>query len=381
MRKAIVGAKIVLVDRILEDHAVVFDEKIRKIIPNDQLEDETIIQASGYLCPGFIDVHIHGAGGSDVMDATPEALMKVSQTITKGGTTSFLATTMTMHEDKIAAAFKNVREVMKTKESGDGASILGVHVEGPFISPKHVGAQDPQYLQKPNDRWISDYYDIIKMITMAPEEDENYQMIKKWSKMGIVCSMGHTDASYDQVKEAYQAGISHVTHCFNAMTGLHHRNPGAVGAAFILPLTIDLITDMVHVHRDLFEPVVRIKGKDKVVLITDAIRVTYLDAKESELGGQKAYFIDGGFRLASGSLAGSVHTLDQALRNMMANTHCTLVDVSNMLSKNPAKLIGVDHYKGQIAVDYDADLVLLGEDLTIRKVFVMGREQSHEGSC
>ncbi len=373
--KKILGGKIILEDRILEGYGILFDEKIIKIDKEENLKDTICeeVKTSSYISPGFIDTHIHGSGSYDVMDDNEKALEMIATTIVQSGTTSFYPTTMTMDEQKIIASLNRIRTYMKKKDA-KGANVLGVHLEGPFISRVYKGAQDEQYIQKPNNRWIKDYYDIVKMVTLAPEEDEEFLLTKELKEQNIIVSMGHTNIDYATAKKAYEAGASHVTHLFNAMSKFHHREPGAVGAALTLPFTVEMITDKIHFHPSLFEFVANTKGIDNVTLITDAIRGAFLPEGESELGGQKVMISNGACRLSDGTLAGSIHRLDKALKNMMEETSLPLYEVVKMLTANPARIMNINDRKGHLKEGFDADIVIFNEEYEIENVFVSGKE-------
>jgi len=271
---AIINAKIILNDGVVEDKILLFDSKIIDIVDDILLSDSDnvdIIDAKGaYVSAGFIDLHIHGSGGVDVMDATQEALEILSNTLPKTGTTSFLATTMTMSTQDIDNALQNIQT---HRSEVSGSEILGVHLEGPFINVVKHGAQDKAYVQSPNFTLIKNYMNDIKMITLAPEVEGAESFIKKMQKEypHIILSAGHTDINYEEAKKSFAWGVSHVTHLFNAMPGYHHRKPGLVGATFESDVTCDVIADLVHTHASTLELTHKMK-QDKLILITDAMR-------------------------------------------------------------------------------------------------------------
>lgn len=377
--KVLFAKNLVMENHILRDFAIVYTDKIEKIVPKSEalnIATEKIGEFD-YILPGFIDVHIHGSAGADVMDGKLEALEKISRAICQAGTTSYLPTTMTMSEEKICQALDTIREAKNIQDSTNetkGARILGAHLEGPFISVHYKGAQDPQHIQKPNDKWLKEYYDIVKLITVAPEEDDNFSMIKEWSKRGIVVSLGHTNADYETAVQAYEAGARHITHLFNAMTPIQHRKPGVVTAALNKDFNVEMITDGFHLRPEVINLVSRAKSKDQIILITDCMRAGFMGDGESELGGQKVYVKGDKCLLESGTIAGSIHRMDKALRNVLDFTDCTIIEVSKMLSLNPARDLGLAENYGSIEVGKFADFVCMDEKLEVNKTIVAGNE-------
>ncbi|MEC9490188.1 MAG: N-acetylglucosamine-6-phosphate deacetylase, partial [Halanaerobiales bacterium] len=345
MKKLIKNANIILENKVINNGSLVFNEESAEIekLASYQLrveaEMEVIDAEGGYLAPGMIDTHIHGGGGFDTMDASPEALNKISDILAAHGVTSFLPTTMTMAEADIWAALKNIRQA---KENGtSGARVLGTHVEGPFISPEYIGAQNSEELAKPEPELLRDYYDVVEIVTLAPEVEGAVELIKELHQQKITASAGHSAASYEDFQQAYQAGMDHFTHLYNAMTGLHHRQPGLVGAAFDSEATVELIVDLIHHHQAVDRFTIQAKGADKVILVSDGMEATGLKEGEYELGGQKVIVKDGAARLESGVLAGSVLTLDQAVRNLMEVTELSLPEIFKMVTLNPARKLNL----------------------------------------
>ncbi len=374
--KLIKNAQLVLREEVIEG-SLLFGERIEKInegnyhnITDDNLE---IIDAEGsYLTPGFIDIHTHGAIGHDVMDASHEAIDNISRAILTSGVTSFLPTTMTMPGDNIRKALDNIREVMSSKIVG--ACPLGVHLEGPFINPDYKGAQNEKDILFPEMELIKEYLDILKIITIAPERKGARELIQHLTKEGIIVSAGHTGASYEDMLEARGWGLSHTTHLFNGMNGFHHRKPGVVGAVLTSDISCELITDFIHLHPAVIKMVLKVKDRSQVILITDQMRASYLKEGEYELGGQRVIVKDGSARLENGQLAGSLLTLDQAVRNIHSLKVLSLPELINLVTYNPAKLLGIDGEFGQIAPGYKADLVLLAHDLQVKGVFKDGEK-------
>jgi len=373
--KALVNGRIITSNEVLEGQAVVFSEKIKAIIPRcklDNYEDVTEIDAqSNYIAPGFIDLHIHGAGGKDTMDATQEALTTIGKTVVETGVTGYLPTTMTMSLQEIYEALSAVKE--KKQEKNTGVQVLGAHMEGPFINQQYKGAQKENYIYSPQFEMVKDYLDVIKLITLAPERDEEFQFIKRMQDYeDIVLSIGHSDASYEQSLKAINQGVENITHLFNAMNSFHHRRPGILGAAFNTDVVCELIADTVHVHPDLFQLVVNIKGKDNLVLVTDCMKAGGMEPGEYELGGQKVFVDEDSARLEDGTLAGSILTLNQAVENMVVHTELSVSEVVNMVTLNPAQVLGLEENKGSIAMDKDADLVVLDEEFTVERTIIGG---------
>ena len=373
--KLLKNVSLILPHKIIEDGAILFSDKIEKIysVPPTDLEDiETIDGDGGYLSPGFIDIHIHGAGGSDTMEANRETLENISRTIVKYGVTSFLATTMTMDEPEIKKALANVKRMKR--EGLKGAKPVGVHMEGPFINKKYKGAQNDENIEDPYLELIEEYIDIIKIITLAPEVEGAKEFIEKVNKKAITVSVAHSAASYEQIKEAESWGLSHAAHLFNAMTGLHHRKPGIVGAVLNGNMTAELIADYVHINPAVLELVTKVKDLSKIILVTDSMEAGGLEDGEYSLGGQKVFVKNGEARLEDGTIAGSVLTLDKAVRNMLNATKLDINEIINMVTLNPAKRIGLDHKIGQLKEGLKADLVLLDKNLKVEKVFLAGKE-------
>ncbi len=367
--KAFINGKVLIGDVIRDDVVVLFDERIRSIDSTPGAAVQLIDLAGHYLFPGLIDIHIHGAGGGDVMQATAAAYQKISRTLAKFGVTRFLATTMTMPMTTIKRALTVARQVM-TDDNLSGAKPLGVHLEGPFISEKYCGAQDVRYIKRPTWDDIADYRDIIKIITLAVEKDDDYKFIA--DDHGITLSIGHSAATFEQALASYQKGVRHCTHCFNAMSGLHHRAPGVVGAVFSRPYMTELIADGVHIHAQLLNAIVRIVGRDNLILISDGMSALGMPPGQYQLGGQRAIVDGTSARLADGQLAGSILSLDQAIRNMVEYTNCDLADIVNMATRNAANSIACAADYGAIKLNASADFVVMDESLSVVSTWLAG---------
>lgn len=369
------NCNIIYLDKIENGSILIENGKIKEINPIN-VDSEEVIDAKGlYLAPGFIDVHIHGAGGHDTMDGTFEAINEISKTIVKYGTTSFTPTTMTVGIDDIKQSMKVIKEA---KENGtDGAIVLGAHLEGPFISPKAIGAQNPKFLIPPTlenyKEMVGDAEDAVVSITIAPEVPGAKELIKELSQKGIVCSIGHTKATYEEAMEGIKCGCGHSTHLFNAMTPFAHREPGVVGAIFDSDITTETISDGIHVSYPSLRIAYNQKTPDKVLLVTDAMMACAMPDGMYALGGQDVVVKEGAARLLSGSLAGSILTLDKAVKNVYKNVGLPLYEAVKMASYNPARHCKVENRKGLIKEGYDADLVLFDDDINIKNVIVNGK--------
>ncbi|MCR8847566.1 N-acetylglucosamine-6-phosphate deacetylase [Rossellomorea sp. SC111] len=333
----------------------------------------------GYsVVPGMIDIHIHGVNGSDTMDATREALDTMTRTLPKEGTTSFLATTMTEGSDAIEKALKNTADYMSNHQKDGQAEILGLHLEGPFINPDRAGAQPLNRIQKPSvdtfKRWQALSQNHIKLVTLAPELDEDYELIRYLKENGIVSSVGHSSATFDEVGEAIDAGLSHVTHLFNQMSGLHHREPGIAGASFLRQeLMVELISDGIHVRPEVIQLAFNQITDERLILITDSMRAKCLKNGQYDLGGQMVTVKDGKALLDEDTLAGSVLKMKDAFSNIQSFTTSDMRSAIKMTAENPAKQLNVFGRKGSIAPMKDADIVLLDENKDVYTTICKGK--------
>ncbi|MDN7227251.1 N-acetylglucosamine-6-phosphate deacetylase [Planococcus liqunii] len=352
------------------------DGKIAAIAPSLAKEADLHIDAAGKdwtLVPGFIDVHIHGAAGFDAMDATPEALSGMASALPKEGTTSFLATTMTQSDEAVSQALQNASGF----ESGDGqAEMVGIHLEGPFISKKQPGAQPVEHIIPPStelfQKWQSLSGDRIKLVTMAPETEGGYGFVDEVTSTGVIASIGHSDGTWEEMQHAISVGASHVTHLYNQMSAFHHREPGVVGTALVdKRLSVEIIADFIHSHPKSVELAFRQIGADRLVLITDAMRAKGLKPGTYDLGGQDVFVTENGARLESGALAGSILTMDEAMKNVQSCTDCSISELVAVTSYNAAKKLGLSH-KGSIERGKDADLVILDEHLDVQLTICRG---------
>ncbi len=374
--KQIINARIVLPDRIIEDGSIVFDDKIISITEEDAIAlgaDEIIDIKNQTVIPGLIDLHIHGYLGADASDGDVEGIIKMADGVAKNGVTAFLPTTMTLSYEELEAAFDSVRKAKKTG-TPNGAEILGVHAEGPFINAKKCGAQRKDCIVKPDADFLIKHKDILRMVTIAPETDDNFEVIKKVAKeTNIVLSAGHTDADFDTATAAIDAGITHATHLFNAMPALTHRGPGLIGAALNSDkVSCELICDTFHIHPALFKVISKVKG-NKFNAITDCMRAGGLPDGEYSLGGQKVFVTGIKCLLEDGVIAGSVLKLDRAVYNLTKNglSECEAVNAASLY---PAMTLGLENERGSIAVGKKADLVICDRDFNVQSVFRSGKK-------
>ena len=368
---AVTGGKIILENKVLLGKALLFDDKILDILDEEDFKkistgsDMSIIDAGGkYVSPGFIDIHVHGSGGKDVMDGDLSGIRIMRGALGHSGVTGFFPTTLSMEMENIHKALDSVRLAMNEKFKG--AKVLGAHLEGPFINPMWAGAHDKGHVLKPDLKLIENHMDVIKIITMAPEEDHQFRFIEGvLDRSDIVISMGHTSSSYDTAMEAIALGVRSATHLFNAMPPLHHRTPGVVGAVLNSSIYFELIADTIHVHPAVFQILLNAKGKDKMVLVSDSIRAGGMEDGSWELGGRMAMVQNSSARLEDGTLAGSVLTMNKAVFNLLKHTDLEIHEAVALASLNPAKLMNMDRSKGSIEIGKDADLTIFDEELEI----------------
>lgn len=322
----------------------------------------------GYkVIPGMIDIHIHGVNGADTMDATQDALKCMATALPREGTTSFLATTMTQEPEAIEKALINAGQYISDEQPSGMAEILGIHLEGPFVNPKMAGAQPAQYMINPDvdifKKWneLSNHH--VKVVTLAPEQPGGSKLIRYLKEHEIVASIGHSDAIYDEMDQAITDGATQVTHLFNQMKKLHHREPGVVGAALLRDeLKAEIIIDGIHVSPEIIKLAYKQKTQTGLLLITDSMRAKCLKNGTYDLGGQEVTVEDGKAVLADGALAGSTLKMGQALKNLLSYTKCSLEEAVEMASLNPAKQLNLHDKKGSIKVGKDADVVILNEE-------------------
>lgn len=363
----------ILEDRILEDYFMeVADGKIvgfSKKVP-DSYEDLGEIVA-----PGLVDTHIHGYHGKDIMNAEKGALNVISKGLLECGVTSFLPTTLTDSKEKTDAACKVIGEEYKSVE---GAKVRGVFLEGPFFTEKYKGAQNPAYMSDPKIEYLKEWKDLsdglVNKIAIAPERDGAIDFIKEANAMGVRVALGHSDASYDQAVEAVDAGANIFVHTYNGMSGLHHREPGMVGAAMNTDAISELICDGHHVNPHAANVLMNAKGRDHIALITDCMSAGGMADGDYMLGDFPVVVSNGTARLKdSGSLAGSILKLKDAIKNVVDWDIADVFEAVQMASLVPAKSVGIDDVCGKLKEGYAADFIVLDYDMNLEKTFLDGK--------
>ncbi len=374
MKKCIVNGKVILHNAIVHKNVFIENERIIEI-SDRQPNDEENIDAQGlYVSPGFVDVHTHGRGGSDTMYPTFEDLNTISKTTLTTGVTSFLPTTMTMPVDDLTKAIENVALY---RDKVEGTRILGIHLEGPFLNKKYKGAQPEECMILPTQEnylsFVKNHTDLIKKITIAPELEHSIEFIDYMKKENVVVSLGHTNATYEEAQKAIDAGATSGTHTYNAMTPLTHRAPGVVGAIMTNDsVYAELILDGIHVSFPAAQVLLRSKGKDKLILITDSMEAAGLDNGKYRLGTHDVYVKDGEARLIDGTLAGSILAMNVAVKNAYQHLGLTLNEAVNLASYNPARSIHEDLI-GEIKEGAYADIIFFDENICIHKTMVRGQ--------
>ena len=375
--KAIVNGRILLPDTEVHSKALLYDEAIIGIVDeaDARREADEVLDANGaYVAPGLMDVHIHGYGGDDVSDDDPAGVRRMSEKLLENGVTSFLPTTLTVGWDTLISVCGHMRVLARESQRPEypGAEILGVHLEGPFINPERKGAQNPEYILPPDADKVLPYADIVKLITLAPEMPGGYDCIRTLKQQSdIAISMGHSSATFDQAMTGIGLGVTRATHLFNAMSPMHHRDPGVVGAALNSDVYTELIADTFHVNKGIYPMLAKTKGS-KLVLITDALRSAGMPDGEYENGGQVFVLKGIECRLRDGTIAGSVLRLNQGVRNFRDYGGVTMAQAVRAASLAPAESIGIADEKGSLTPGKDADIVLLDDSCRVLKTIVRG---------
>ena len=350
--------------------------EIAAVAPAGTLDASVVIDVQGHIAaPGLIDVHIQGAGGSDVMDATPEALRCISTTLAAFGTTGFLGTTV-MKPVNGNSHLKLLREM--TGSDLGGARLLGIHLEGPFINLKKKGGINPQGIYDGNPAELEKILALtgrsLRMMTIAPELPGNLDIVRSLLSLGIIPSFGHSDASYAETKIAFDAGISHVTHLFNAMPPLTHRAPGPLTAIFESQhVSAQIISDGHHINPAVVALAYKFLGPLRTICITDGVQGIGLPPGQYLYNGREYETTQGAARYLDGTLIGSTKGLSQIIAEFKKYTHCSLAAAIESASLAPAKLLGIDSRFGTLEIGKQADIVLFDDDMSVRSTIIAGR--------
>ncbi|PTE85517.1 N-acetylglucosamine-6-phosphate deacetylase [Staphylococcus equorum] len=362
---------------IKRGYIIVKDDKITDVGKGDYEGALTTYDAQGqHVLPGFIDIHMHGGYGEDAMDASYDGLKHLAESLLSEGTTSFLATTMTQSDENITKALENIIEYQKQQNVLKAADIVGIHLEGPFISEHKVGAQNPAYVQRPSIEKVQQFQKTannqIKVITFAPEVEGAHETLEALHDQ-IRFSIGHTVATFDETNEAVARGAKHVTHLYNAGTPFEHREPGVFGAAWTNDsLSTELIVDGIHSHPTAIQIAYKQKGNTRFFLITDAMRAKGMPDGEYDLGGQNVIVKGSEARLASGALAGSILKMNEGLKNLIQYTGDSLDNLWRVTSLNQAIALNIEAQKGSLKVGKDADIVIVDDEITVQTTIKAG---------
>ncbi len=363
-------------DRFITGHTlIVSDGRVKQLMPAEDVAvqpgDRRLAADGRFIMPGFVDLHCHGSDGFDVMDASAAALQGLCDFVARQGVTSFLGTTMADSRQRIDAALDALRDFVNRPQS----PLIGVHLEGPYLNAAFRGSQPAQHLRAPQPEEYMPWLDsgLIKLLTLAPELDGGGELIRAAIERGITVSQGHSGASYEDTREFIAAGLRQVTHTFNGMAGIHHRQPGSFVAASEHPaVNMEIIPDGVHVHPAVIRLLLRLVGAERVLAITDAMRAAGLADGEFGMGDVAVVVQDGIARDRFGSLAGSTLTMSQALRNLMRFCDLSLAEALPMLTRAPARAIGMYPRKGSLHAGADADIVIWDEQKGVQATLIGG---------
>ncbi len=378
MSKTAITGRVVTDYEVWDEGTVLLEDgAILDVAPDDSLlarADEIHAHPDSFISPGFIDLQVNGAFGVDVA-TMPENLPNLSESILSTGTTAYLPTVITAPEALYERTLPALAAEINTPRSG--AMPLGVHLEGPFINIDKKGAHPAANIASPDTSYLERLTELapVRMLTLAPELDGANGLMEIAKNRGVAVSAGHSDASFEVAYDALDRSAAGVTHLFNAMSPLHHRDPGLPGAAFAHPRAVcGLIADGLHVHPEMAALAFRMLGPDRLCLVTDAIAAAGMGDGEYSLATRKVY-VEGGIpRLGSGAIAGSVLAMNEALRNILAFTGCTIAEAVRMASSTPARLIGEDRRKGRLVPGHDADVAVLAPDLSVESVWRAGKK-------
>ncbi|WP_407082476.1 N-acetylglucosamine-6-phosphate deacetylase [Photobacterium leiognathi] len=359
-------------------YVIVNDGKIEAITETKPLDCDVTELEGQTLVPGFIDIHIHGRAGADVMDATPQALQNIADALPKTGVVAWVGTTVTAPWQDIINALQQVREFCQQPKQV-GAKLLGSFLEGPYFTEAYRGSHPTQYLQAPSIAALAELKEVagdsLIRVALAPEYKGSDEAIQWLTAQGIKTSIAHTSANFEQVTTAHQHGADCGVHLFNGMSGLHHREPGCAGAVLFHNMLAELIADGIHVHPVMMQLAYRMKGYQQLALITDCMRAGGLSDGKYQLGAQMITVTNGEARTDDGSLAGSTCSLDQALRNMIMLAGVPEWEAVQMATSVPAKYVGIDDKLGFIKPGYNASFALLDPQFQIQATLIDGQWQ------
>lgn len=387
MKSIIKNGQIITQERLISGQSILIENgKVIEIGDNlDEIEVDSIIDAKGlFISPGFIDIHVHGGGGFDFMDGTVDAIIGASKAHMKYGTTSMLPTTLTSDEDSLYDTLDNFKSVIDNCD--EIPNILGIHLEGPYFDFEQRGAQDPKYIRDPDPAEymkILDYSNQIARWTIAPERPGAMELGRVLAEKGIIASIGHTNAVYEEVLEAYENGYNLLTHFYSGMSTVRRINafryPGVVESGYLIDdMHVEIIADGMHLPGSLLKLIYKIKGDNHICLITDAMRGAGMPDGMYMLGniksGQSVIVEDGVAKIQSReAFAGSVATADRLVRNMMKLADVPLVEAVKMLTFNPAKLLGCHDRKGSLNIGKDADIIIFDNEINVSFVMINGK--------
>lgn len=385
MKLAFVGSKVITPFRCIEPATIIIEgKKIFELGKSNEVSispGTKVIDAAGLIItPGFVDLLCHGGGGKGFADEDPDAIETVSKFHLSHGTTTLLAG---LYSKPFNLLINDMRRIAHYIENTEGTNLYGIHMEGPYINPKLKGAMNEEYLWKPElENWFSlrdAARGYIKIMTIAPELPGAIEIMRYAAQERIVLSIGHSEANYDEIENAIDNGASHVTHIFNAMRPLHHREPGVVTAAFLRDeLKIELIADGIHVHPVVMKLIYKLKSARGIILITDAIRAAGMPDGEYEFADQKVFVKDKKAYLKDGTLAGSTLTMDEAVKVSCQQVEIPLTDAVRMASLNGAKVLGIQRQKGILAAGMDADIVVMDQEFKVLVTIKEGKVKYSE---
>jgi N-acetylglucosamine-6-phosphate deacetylase len=380
MKLALAGGKIITPFRILDNSTLIIDNP--RIYEIGKSSDITIppnceiIDVSGRIvAPGFVDLLVHGGGGFGFADENDECIEKVSDYFITNGSTTMLAA---LHAKPHDLLLNDVRRLAKYINRNPDSNIKGIHLEGPFLNPKLKGAMNEEYLWDPtidgwNELWEASR-GFVKMMTIAPELPGSIDVMREAANEGVVLSIGHSMANYDEIELAIDNGAAHITHMFNAMSPFHHRKPGVITGALLRDeLKIELIADTLHVHPAIMEMLLKFKKASGIILITDSIRAGGMHEGEYQFSDQKVIMEGGLAHLEDGTLAGSTLILPKAVKNMISTAGAKITEAFRMASLNGAKVLSMENRKGILASGKDADIVVLNDNFEVEMTIMMGK--------